>query len=173
VVRAVWPVRDPSRWEGSNESRGKSSKGGRGRTTEVPDPSNTLYPVPGDSDGSTLSVFNEFAAFPRIAWQADAVATRGNHLPVWLLDATGGPVEIDVDGVVRFGDRTEFTAGSSEPFPAFLYTNSTATFGFDGLYEVFVSSQGNVVVRDRTSVIGALQSNPSVTVGHDASIMHP
>ncbi|WOJ93124.1 hypothetical protein R0135_15245 [Congregibacter variabilis] len=66
------------------------------RDTEVPYPNNTCYPVGGESgEGEqaiecdnpgtqwSLATFNEFPSFPRIALTADAVATRGNHPPVW------------------------------------------------------------------------------------------
>jgi len=53
------------------------------RDTEVPPPNNTEYPVPGGQGDTTLATFNEFPSFPRIALTADAVATRGNHQPVW------------------------------------------------------------------------------------------
>lgn len=67
------------------------------RDTVVPDPNNTCYPVPGSGDatgpasctsGESLSTFNEFPSFPRIAMTRDAVATRGNHPPVWSYDDT-------------------------------------------------------------------------------------
>ncbi len=53
------------------------------RDTQVPPPNNTEYPVPGGQGATTLSTFNEFPSFPRIALTADAIATRGNHQPVW------------------------------------------------------------------------------------------
>lgn len=62
----------------------RKATSGRDRvSTEVPEPNNTLYPDPGDPNADVLSMFNEFPAFPRIAQQMDAIATRGNHLPVW------------------------------------------------------------------------------------------
>ena len=73
------------------------------RDTEVPSPNNTCYPIsgPGEDeedpigvapcvDGHTLSTYNEFPSFPRIALTADAVATRGNHPPVWTYDVVEG-----------------------------------------------------------------------------------
>lgn len=60
------------------------------RDTEVPQPNNTEYPIPGGDEGgqngpsdTRLSTFNEFPSFPRMAITANSVATRGNHEPVW------------------------------------------------------------------------------------------
>jgi hypothetical protein len=53
------------------------------RDATVPEPNNTRYPIPGGGGETALSTFNEFPSFPRIALRADAVATRGNHPPVW------------------------------------------------------------------------------------------
>ena len=53
------------------------------RDTEVPQPNNTEYPIPGGQGATALSTFNEFPSFPRMALTADAVASRGNHQPVW------------------------------------------------------------------------------------------
>ncbi len=79
------------------------------RDTVVPEPNNTAYP-PGGGDHAGGShggggdghgggqgggpewlpaTFNEFPSIPRIALTRDAVATRGNHPPVW----TWGPEE--------------------------------------------------------------------------------
>jgi len=82
------------------------------RDTEVPYPNNTCYPIPGpsgegeeqpliDCDNSgtewSLATFNEFPSFPRMALTADAVATRGNHPPVWTYPVTG-EVTLDAEG---------------------------------------------------------------------------
>ena len=91
----------------------------------------------------------------------------------FVLDAEDGPVNIDVVGFIRFGDRNEFFAPSAEAFPAFVYTNASATFGFDGFYQAFVSAQGNISIRDRTDFVGAAQSSSSVTVGHDTTVLQP
>ena len=53
------------------------------RDTEVSEPNNTYYPVPGNVKESILSTYNEFPSFPRMAISADIVASRGNHKPVW------------------------------------------------------------------------------------------
>ena len=53
------------------------------RDTEVPQPNNTEYPLPGVGRNWTLSTYNEFPSFPRIAISADIIASRGNHKPVW------------------------------------------------------------------------------------------
>lgn len=58
--------------------------------TTVPPPNNTLYPVPGGGrtekgGGRTekFGTFIEFPSIPRIAIGTNALATRGNHRPVW------------------------------------------------------------------------------------------
>jgi hypothetical protein len=53
------------------------------RVSEVPGPNNTTYPAPGGPGNEALATFNEFPSFPRIAIESNAVATRGNHPPVW------------------------------------------------------------------------------------------
>jgi hypothetical protein len=67
------------------------------RDTEVPYPNNTEYPIPGGQGDTTLSTFNEFPSFPRMALTANAVATRGNHPPVWTYPVTG-EVTFDAEG---------------------------------------------------------------------------
>lgn len=71
------------------------------RDSEVPQPNNTEYPIPGGQGATTLSTFNEFPSFPRIALTQNSVATRGNHQPVWTYvigtdPDTGEPVETRV-----------------------------------------------------------------------------
>ena len=68
------------------------------RRATVPEPNNTFYPVPGQSGVDELGQFNEFPSFPRIAQNANLVATRGNHRPVWTYVVgtdpdTGEPIE--------------------------------------------------------------------------------
>ena len=100
------------------------------RDTVVPYPNNTCYPIPGSDDavgvepcgdGQSLSTFNEFPSFPRIAITEDAVATRGNHQPVWTFDetragTTGVYVGLQVDdpdslrtGASLLGEVEEFS----------------------------------------------------------------
>jgi len=98
-------------------SRDMASPGGPIRTvadrdSEVPYPNNTCYPIsnPGegevepsidcDNTGETqwsLATFNEFPSFPRMALTADAVATRGNHPPVWTYAVETG-VSVAAEG---------------------------------------------------------------------------
>jgi len=71
------------------------------RDTEVPQPNNTLYPIPGGQGAAALSTFNEFPSFPRIAQTAGSIASRGNHQPVWKYTIgtdpeTGEPIETRV-----------------------------------------------------------------------------
>ena len=97
------------------------------RDTEVPWPNNTCYPIsgPGEEEedpigvapcdeGDTLSTYNEFPSFPRIALTADAVATRGNHPPVWTY-------EVDEGGVV-----TETRAGTTGVYVNLNANNTTS-----------------------------------------------
>lgn len=53
------------------------------RVAQVPEPNNTSYPAPGGPGNEALATFNEFPSFPRIAIGSNALATRGNHPPVW------------------------------------------------------------------------------------------
>lgn len=105
-------------------SRDMASPGGPIRTvadrdSEVPYPNNTCYPIsnPGegevepsidcDNTGETqwsLATFNEFPSFPRMALTADAVATRGNHPPVWTY-----PVEAGVSVAAEGEDEEDTT----------------------------------------------------------------
>lgn len=70
----------------------------------VPAPNNTLYPVP-DGGVDRLATFIEFPSTPRLAMAANAVATRGNHRPVWTppgaederAGTTGVYVDFDAD----------------------------------------------------------------------------
>ena len=53
------------------------------RDAEVPQPNNTTYPGDHAPGGSALATYNEFPSIPRIATGENAIATRGNHPPVW------------------------------------------------------------------------------------------
>ena len=79
------------------------------RDTIVPEPNNTEYPVPGGGISFTrLATFNEFPAFPRIAQNADAVASRANHPPVWtFVPAMGG------DALAAEGEDDSTRAGTT------------------------------------------------------------
>ena len=74
-----------------------------GSSTQVPDPNNTLYPVPGGSGEQILATFNEFPSFPRIAITADSVATRGVHEPVWTYPIGPGTEEEEEPETTRVG----------------------------------------------------------------------
>lgn len=64
--------------------------------TAVPAPNNTLYPAPGGGDQKP-GTFIEFPSIPRIAISTDALATRGNHRPVWKLES--GDEQVGTTGV--------------------------------------------------------------------------
>ena len=87
------------------------------RDTEVPYPNNTEYPVAGGQGATTLSTFNEFPSFPRIATAVAAVATRGNHQPVWTYE------------VLEDGELTETRAGTTG-----VYVNLSANDASSPLY---------------------------------------
>jgi len=96
-------------------SRDMASPGGpigtiANRDSEVPYPNNTCYPVGSPGEGEeeppvdcdnpgtqwSLATFNEFPSFPRMALTANAVATRGNHPPVWTYAVESeAPVTLD------------------------------------------------------------------------------
>ena len=80
------------------------------RDSEVPYPNNTCYPLGSPDEGEeeppvdcdnpgtqwSLATFNEFPSFPRMALATDAVATRGNHPPVWTYAVESeAPVTLD------------------------------------------------------------------------------
>ena len=62
----------------------------------VPEPNNTSYPARGGG-GAQLGTFIEFPSIPRIAIGADALATRGNHRPVWT--PTNGDERVGTTGI--------------------------------------------------------------------------
>ena len=120
------------------------------RDTEVPYPNNTCYPVPGPSGGGeeeppvdcdnpgtewSLATFNEFPSFPRMALTADAVATRGNHPPVWTY-----PVETE--------DPAAFDEGEDE--------EETTRAGTTGAYVKLDARQTSTPLVTGASVLGAV-----------------
>jgi len=88
------------------------------RDTEVPQPNNTGYPSPGGQGATTLATYNEFPSFPRIALTVDAVATRGNHQPVW----TYVPDTIEVAAAVDEEEEETTRVGTTG-----VYVNLDAT----------------------------------------------
>ncbi|MDO8861076.1 hypothetical protein Q6D67_05110 [Haliea sp. E1-2-M8] len=88
------------------------------RDTDVPWPNNTCYPTPGPAEGEeeapvaciaddALATFNEFPSFPRIALTRNAVASRGNHPPVWTYPV---PAQLAAD---EEGEEKTTRAGTS------------------------------------------------------------
>lgn len=71
------------------------------RDTAVPQPNNTRYPGTEAPGGGAPAAYHEFPSFPRIAPDTDAVATRGNHAPVWtyLIPEDGSETRAGTTGV--------------------------------------------------------------------------
>ena len=150
------------------------------RDTAVPDPNNTEYPAggggghgddggshggAGDTHGGTggghgdegggpdwlLASFNEFPSIPRIALHRDAVATRGNHPPVWTYGEEEDEVRAGTTGVYfnpgAGNPASELRTGASllgEVGPS-DYVDLTYLFAVPGLaattrFEVFPGS---------------------------------
>lgn len=92
--------------------------------TSVPEPNNTLYPAPGGGD-PTLGTFIEFPSIPRIAAGSDALATRGNHRPVWTPET--GDERVGTTGVYvnlhGNGPNSPLLTGASKlgALPGFAY----------------------------------------------------
>jgi hypothetical protein len=105
------------------------------RDTPVPDPNNTAYPAGGgdhaggghdagngvgDDQGGPdwrLATFNEFPSIPRIAPGRDAVATRGNHPPVWTWGSS--------DDELRAGTTGVYFAPAADEAAAALHTGAS------------------------------------------------
>jgi hypothetical protein len=65
-----------------------------GGDTPVPPPNNIIYPP-----DYVLTTFIEFPSIPRIGIRSNAVATRGNHQPVWEYDLPDGETRAGTTGV--------------------------------------------------------------------------
>ena len=154
------------------------------RDTEVPQPNNTEYPLPGGQGATTLSTFNEFPSFPRIALTADAVATRGNHQPVWTYvigtdPDTGEPVETRVGTT---GVYVNLDAGHSLTSPLVTgasllgavpaFSDIFAVPGVDPAtrFDVFpgapaITNAGVIAFKGNYSVDDPASDDPEVTLG--------
>jgi hypothetical protein len=89
------------------------------------------------------------------------------------VSAANGPVTVVATGAVSMGDRVGVTATGGLDYPLFLYGKQTVQLGHDGTYEMFASALQNINVQDRSDIIGCLQSNGSVTIGSDATLLQP
>ena len=154
------------------------------RDAGVPQPNNTEYPLPGGQGATTLSTFNEFPSFPRIALTADAVATRGNHQPVWTYvigtdPDTGEPVETRVGTT---GVYVNLDAGHSLTSPLVTgasllgavpaFSDIFAVPGVDPAtrFDVFpgapaITNAGVIAFKGNYSVDDPASDDPEVTLG--------
>jgi len=159
------------------------------RVSQVPEPNNTFYPAPGGPGNEAPATFNEFPSFPRIAIGSNALATRGNHPPVWTYvigtdPATGEPIETraGTTGVyvnLRGEDplTSPLVTGASllgevgnGPYADFSYL-----FGVPGeapgtRFEVFpgapaVTDDGYIAFKGNYSVPDPTSGDPDATIG--------
>jgi hypothetical protein len=153
------------------------------RATEVPDPNNTQYPIPGGQGATALSTFNEFPSFPRIAIAADSVATRGNHQPVWTYvigtdPDSGEPIEtrVGTTGVyVNLDAKDPFSplvTGASLLGGVPEFSDIFAVPGVDPAtkFDVFpgapaITDDGVAAFKGNYSVDDPASEDPEVTIG--------
>lgn len=154
------------------------------RDTEVPQPNNTEYPLPGGQGATTLSTFNEFPSFPRIALTADAVATRGNHQPVWTYfigtdPDTGEPVETRVGTTGAYVNldaghplTSPLVTGASLLGAVPAFSDIFAVPGADPAtrFDVFpgapaITNAGVIAFKGNYSVDDPASDDPEVTLG--------
>ena len=154
------------------------------RDTEVPQPNNTEYPLPGGQGATTLSTFNEFPSFPRIALTADAVATRGNHQPVWTYvigtdPDTGEPVETRVGTTGAYVNldaghplTSPLITGASLLGAVPAFSDIFAVPGVDPTtrFDVFpgapaITNAGVIAFKGNYSVDDPASDDPEVTIG--------
>jgi hypothetical protein len=160
------------------------------RDTEVPWPNNTCYPTPGPDEGEetpapcenghTLSTYNEFPSFPRIALTADAVATRGNHPPVWTYEVNEGEIVTETragtTGVYVNLDANNTTSplitGASLLGAVPAFSDSVAVPGVDPAtrFDVFpgapaITNAGVIAFKGNYSVDDPNSEDPEVTIG--------
>jgi len=154
------------------------------RDTEVPQPNNTEYPLPGGQGATMLSTFNEFPSFPRIALTADAVATRGNHQPVWTYvigtdPDTGEPVETRVGTTgayvnldARYPLTSPLVTGASLLGAVPAFSDIFAVPGVDPAtrFDVFpgapaITNAGVIAFKGNYSVDDPNFADPEVTIG--------
>jgi len=165
------------------------------RDTSVPEPNNTFYPS--SSGGGTgggppewrLSTFNEFPSFPRIAMTADAVATRGNHRPIWTYSpesAMAVPDEEEDEDSTRLGNTGVYVnlQASATHVPGELVTGGSqlglvpefadlfAVPGVDPLarFDVFpgspaITDEGLIAFKGNYSVDDPASDNPLDVLG--------
>jgi len=154
------------------------------RDTEVPQPNNTEYPLPGGQGGATLSTFNEFPSFPRIALTVDTVATRGNHQPVWTYvigtdPDTGEPVETRVGTTGAYVNldaghplTSPLVTGASLLGTVPAFSDIFAVPGVDPAtrFDVFpgapaITNAGVIAFKGNYSVDDPSSDDPEVTIG--------
>ena len=144
-------------------------------------PNNTEYPLPGDQGATTLSAFNEFPSFPRVALTADAVATRGNHQPVWTYEVTeGGEVtetRVGTSGAyvnldARYPLTSPLVTGASLLGAVPAFPDIFAVPGVDPAtrFDVFpgapaITNAGVIAFKGNYSVDDPDSEDPEVTIG--------
>jgi hypothetical protein len=150
----------------------------------VPWPNNTEYPLPGGQGATTLSTFNEFPSFPRIALTADAVATRGNHQPVWTYvigtdPDSGEPVETRVGTTGAYVNldaghplTSPLITGASLLGAVPAFSDIFAVPGVDSTtrFDVFpgapaITNAGVIAFKGNYSVDDPASDDPEVTIG--------
>jgi hypothetical protein len=107
-----------------------------GGDTAVPYPNNILYP-PDDEPTS----FIEFPSIPRIGIYSGAVATRGNHQPVWTYELPdGSETRVGTTGIYANLNSTDPDSdlltgasklGAVNPFQFYAVPGPTSTIPFD------------------------------------------
>ena len=153
------------------------------RDTDVPQPNNTEYPIPGGQGTTRLSTFNEFPSFPRIAITANSVATRGNHEPVWTYvigtdPVTGEDIETRVGTTGEYVNLDARDASSTLVTGASLlgavpeFSNIFAVPGVDPTtkFDVFpgapaITDAGVIAFKGNYSVDDPASEDPEVTIG--------
>ena len=159
------------------------------RVTQVPRPNNTFYPAPGGPGHEALATFNEFPSFPRIATESNALATRGNHPPVWTYSigtdpVTGESIEtragttgiyVNLRGEDPLNSPLVTGASLLGVVPNGPYADFSYIFGVPGeapgtRFEVFpgapaVTDDGHIAFKGNYSVPDPASVDPDVRIG--------
>jgi len=139
------------------------------RTTEVPAPNNTYYPIPQKLGQEWLTRFVETPSFPRIDMWSATIATRGNHQPVWeygvepemtRVGTTGiytNPFGELITGASKLGEVSEFgffavpgvsPATMFDVFPGSPSVTNGSTIVFKGNYTIGGAGRTGVFFRE-------------------------
>lgn len=144
-----------------------------GGDTPVPYPNNITYPP-----DNLLTTFIEFPSIPRIAIHDNAVATRGNHQPVWAFTPEGGDetragttgIYTHLNGLDPVADELTTGAAKLGAVPEFQ-----AIFQVPGAvpgtpFDVFpgapaITDSHILAFKGNYSVAAPTAENPSATIG--------